>query len=249
MSYTYAELTTAIKDYTDCTETSFVTHIPDFVRNTEERLLKNVHHSVFKTSATITYSTSVESYLVPAKTSTTGEFIAPLSLTINENTNDHYFLEQKDFTYVKDLTQGDGTSTVNGNPRCYAVKNVQSSLSSDDGQPRIEIIVGPAPSSTYNGRTGTLMYVYRPISLVDTDTSVQYQETSKNGMTWLSVNAPRAMLFGSLVEASIYLKSAPDTMAMYEQHFQESLMGLKKLGESMEQQDEYRYGAIVREKM
>ena len=38
MSFTYAELKQAIKDYTEYSETSFVTNIPLFIRLSEERL-------------------------------------------------------------------------------------------------------------------------------------------------------------------------------------------------------------------
>jgi len=247
MSYTYAELTQAIKDYTDNTETSFVTHIPDFVKNAEERLLKNVHHSVFKTSSTISLVTDQEFYLLPAETNSVDEFLAPISLMLTDTSaGETYFLEQKDFTFVKDLNT---STTSNGKPTHYAIKNINSARTSGDGQPRAEILIAPRPSSTYNTMVLTLEYVYRPTSLVDTDADTAYQESGENGRTWISTNAPRAILFGSLVEAAIYLKSAPETLAIYEQQFQESLMGLKKLGESMEHQDEFRYGAIVREKV
>ena len=47
MSYTYAQLKTAIQDYTENDETSFVTNIPVFIRLAEERVLKNVQLSLF----------------------------------------------------------------------------------------------------------------------------------------------------------------------------------------------------------
>ena len=42
MSFTLAQLKTAIQDYTQNTETSFVTNLPVFIRQAEERILKNV---------------------------------------------------------------------------------------------------------------------------------------------------------------------------------------------------------------
>ena len=38
MSFTYGELKQAIQDYTENDETTFVTNIPIFIRNAEERL-------------------------------------------------------------------------------------------------------------------------------------------------------------------------------------------------------------------
>ena len=40
MSFTYAELKTAIQDYTENTETTFVNNLDIFIKNTEERILK-----------------------------------------------------------------------------------------------------------------------------------------------------------------------------------------------------------------
>ena len=42
MSFTYDQLKTAIQDYTENTESSFVTNLPVFIRLTEERILKQV---------------------------------------------------------------------------------------------------------------------------------------------------------------------------------------------------------------
>ena len=40
MAFTYAQLKTAIQDYTDNTETSFVGNLPVFIRLAEEKILK-----------------------------------------------------------------------------------------------------------------------------------------------------------------------------------------------------------------
>ena len=42
MSFTYGELKQAIKDYTENDETTFTNNLPVFIRNAEERILKNV---------------------------------------------------------------------------------------------------------------------------------------------------------------------------------------------------------------
>ena len=38
----YSELTQAIKDYTENTESTFVTNIPNFVRQAEERIFRDI---------------------------------------------------------------------------------------------------------------------------------------------------------------------------------------------------------------
>ena len=48
MSLTYANLKTALQDYTENDETSFVNNLPLFIRLAEERILKNVQLNVFE---------------------------------------------------------------------------------------------------------------------------------------------------------------------------------------------------------
>jgi hypothetical protein len=57
-----------------------------------------------------------------------------------------------------------------------------------------------------------------------------------------------AMLYGSLLEATIFMKGEQDVTQMYGQRLQESIAGLKQLGEAKEVTDEYRYGKVIRPK-
>ena len=82
-------------------------------------------------------------------------------------------------------------------------------------------------------------YFYRPRSITaDGDDTV----------TWLSENAEMALLYGALIEAYIYMKGEQDVMAMYNARFQESIIGIKMLGEAKETTDEYRTGKVIRAK-
>ena len=76
------------------------------------------------------------------------------------------------------------------------------------------------------------------ISAIGADTTV----------SWLSDNAEIAMLYGSLMEAYIFMKGEQDMEALYEKRFGEAIMGLKMLGEAKEVTDEYRTGPVVRPK-
>ncbi len=48
MSFTYAELKQAIEDYTENNEASFIRNIPLFIRQAEERILKNINDFITK---------------------------------------------------------------------------------------------------------------------------------------------------------------------------------------------------------
>ena len=54
------------------------------------------------------------------------------------------------------------------------------------------------------------------------------------------------MLYGSLAEAAMYLKSM-ESIPVYEQRFQEAMFLLKNLGEGKSTRDQYRYGEIRKE--
>ena len=64
----------------------------------------------------------------------------------------------------------------------------------------------------------------------------------RTGTTWLSENAPNALLYGSLVEAYTYMKGEQDMMQLYEQRFMQEIQRLKDLAEARENSDAYRRG-------
>ena len=97
-------------------------------------------------------------------------------------------------------------------------------------------ILAPTPDAAYPVE---VQYLFRPASL----TSGAGTATS-----WLSENAELAMLYGSLVEAYTFMKGEQDIMAQYNQRFNESVIGLKMLGEAKETTQEYRVGRVMRPK-
>ena len=89
-------------------------------------------------------------------------------------------------------------------------------------------LLAPTPASGY---TFELHYKYRPASLT---------AGADSGTTWLSTNAPDALLYGCLVEASNFLK-IPEESAAYEQRFKEALVNLNRVGDGYGVEDEYRH--------
>tara|TARA_Y100001954_G_C15682766_1_gene538623 strand:+ start:362 stop:1012 length:651 start_codon:yes stop_codon:yes gene_type:complete len=215
MSFTYDQLKTAIQDYTENDETSFVTNLPLFIRIAEERILKNVQLSLFRKNATASTTASNKFLACPS------DFLAPFSLSLAGTDGDKFFIDFKDPSFIQTYTP-DATTT--GSPRYYAVFDVDN------------FILAPTPNTTF---TAELHYFYRPASLT---------AGSGSGTTWLSENAEMSMLYGALIEAYIYMKGEQDVMNMYNKRFQESLIGLKQLGEAKETTDEYRRGKVLREK-
>ena len=76
MSFTYATLKTAVQDYCETAETTFVATLPTFIQEAEERILKNVELPVFRSNVTGT-ATADSPYL-----STPTDFLSPYSLAV-----------------------------------------------------------------------------------------------------------------------------------------------------------------------
>jgi hypothetical protein len=213
MSFTYTTLKTAIQDYLESTESSFVTNLPTFITTAEERIFKNVQLDDFRKNQVGNLTASGTYLECPT------DYLAPFSLAVIDNSSNYNYLLLKQVSFIRDFTPNASTT---GLPKYYA--------EFDDNT----FIVAPTPDSTYEVE---LHYYYRPASLTSTTGS----ET-----TWLSKNAPNAILYGSLVEACTYLKNY-EAIPAYESKFQEALLGLKNLGEAKSTRDQYRYDEIRRE--
>ena len=217
MSFTYAQLKTAIQDFTENTETSFVTNLPVFIRAAEERVLKSVDLNNFRKNATSALTSGDEYISMPT------DFLAPFSFFVSTSGSEGFLLE-KDVNFIREAYP-DRTST--GLPKYYASFDDSTDSS---GNVTGNFIVGPTPNSNY---AVELHYFYRPASLT---------AGSDSAYTWISDNAPNALLYGSLVEAYAYMKGEPDMISVYEGRYAESRGRLKDLGEARENDDAYRQG-------
>jgi len=149
MSFTYGQLKTAIQDFTEYTETSFVTNLPVFIRGAEDRIFTLVDLELFRKNATSTL-TATDPYLtVPS------DYLAPFSFQITTSGSES-FLSSKDVNFVQQYSLDYGANAL---PKYYSVFDVDN------------FIVGPTPDQAY---TVELHYYYRPASLTagaDGDTS------------------------------------------------------------------------------
>ena len=208
MSFTKATLTTAIQDYTDNSETTFVYNIPNFVKAAEEKILKSVDLDYFRKNVTSALTSSDAFLTVPA------DYLASFSLQITTSGSESFLL-QKDVNFLREYTPA---STTTGLPKYYARFDEDN------------FILAPTPNSNYAIQ---LNYFYRPASLT---------AGSDSGTTWVSTNAPFALLYGSLVEAYTFMKGEPDVIQNYNGLFTQYLERVKDLGEARENTDGYRVG-------
>jgi hypothetical protein len=215
MSFTYGQLKQAIQDYTENDETTFVNNLPVFIRNAEERILKNVQLDLFRKNQTAAFNAGDQYIACPS------DFLAPFSFSYVDGSGNSQYMDFKDVDFMREFAP-DPTAT--GNPRYYAVFDVNN------------FIVAPTPSAAF---AVELHYLYRPASLTT---------LADSGTTWLSTNAPMAMLYGSLSEAYTFMKGEQDLIAQYDKTLQNAIVGMKLLGEAKEVTDEYRVGRVRRPK-
>ena len=206
MSFTLATLKSTVQDYCETSETTFVADLDTFIKESEERILKNVELPVFRKNVTGSAASS-NTYL-----STPTDFLAPYSLAVISSSVYSYLLF-KHVSFIRDFTPNPATI---GTPKYYALF--------DDNT----FMLAPTPDQNYSFE---LHYKYRPASLTT---------TSGTDTTWLSSNAPDALLYGTLVEAATFLK-IPEEVAKYEQRFVQAINSLKNLGQGYGSRDEYRY--------
>ena len=86
MAFTFTTLKTAIQDYTENTESTFVSQLPRFILNSEERILKECQLDVFRKNSTGT-ATSGNKFLTKPT-----DFLSPFSLSVSNNSNNEFLL-------------------------------------------------------------------------------------------------------------------------------------------------------------
>jgi len=142
------------------------------------------------------------------------DYLATYSLSYVNASNENVFLLQKDVNLIQEYT-ADPTTT--GSPIYYASFDVDN------------FIVAPTPSTDF---AVELHYYYRPASLT----------TDDSGSTWISTNAPDALLYACLVEAYTFMKGEADILQLYNGRFSEAIQRLKGYAEGQENLDAYRRG-------
>jgi hypothetical protein len=140
MAYTFTTLKTAIEDYTQNTESTFVGQLSRFILNAEERILKECQLDVFRRSSQGSANSGNEFLSKPT------DFLAQNSLSVI-NSSSKEFLLYKQVTALQDYTPN---PTTTGTPKYYA--------DWDSGS----FLLAPTPDSNY---TMELHYFYRPTSI------------------------------------------------------------------------------------
>ena len=214
----YTALSNAIQAYTENTETDFVTNIPVFVTQAEQRIYNSVQFPSIRKNVTSTIAVNTKYLDCPL------DFLAVYSMAVIDASGNYEYLLNKDVNFIR---QAYPQPTDTGTPKYYALfgPTVLTSVIYDE----LSFIIGPTADASYGVE---LHYYYYPESIT----------VAADGQTWLGDNFDTVLLYASLVEAYTYMKGETDMMALYNQKFMEALALAKRLGDGMERQDAYRSG-------
>lgn len=220
----YAQLTATIEDYTENTFTA--TELATFVQNAEQRIYNSIQFPALRKNVTGSL-TSGNKYL-----SAPSDFLSVFSLAVIDS-GDYYYLLDKDVNFIREAYPNSTTAT--GIPQYYAIFGpTTTSVPPVTPTNELSFILGPTPNSNY---TVELHYFYYPVSMSDT-------VNNPSGTSWLGDNFDSVLLYGSLLEAYVFMKGEPDLMAKYQQRYDEALALAKQLGDGKNRQDAYRNGQV-----
>jgi hypothetical protein len=226
---TYTELITAIQTYTentfpattlaDSTVVSSTTQLNRFITQAEQRIYNSVQFPSLRKNVTGSVTTSNKYLSCPE------DFLSTYSLAVIDATGNYEYLLNKDVNFIRQAYPNPTTDT--GIPKYYALFGPTVNTSTITNE--LSFIVGPTPDASYSVE---LHYFFYPESITVT----------ASGHTWLGDNFDTVLLYGSLVEAYLYMKGEADVMGFYELKYKEALALAKRLGDGLERSDAYRSG-------
>jgi hypothetical protein len=128
---------------------------------------------------------------------------------------DQIFLDFRDTSFMKEYW-ADGS--VTGIPKYYSVWDQNT------------FYVAPTPNADFAVELG---YIYRPVQL-----------SASNTTTWISTNAPEALLYACLIQAYSYTKGPLEMLQYFENSYKQAIQGLGIEQQGRRRRDEYRDGMI-----
>jgi hypothetical protein len=226
----YAQLSAQIQAYLENTFPDTLTwdgqtvtskdQIDTFIKQAEQRIFNTVQFPSIRKNVTGTL-TANNKYL-----SSPSDFLSVYSMAVIDATGRYEYLLNKDVNFIR---QAYPNPTSTGIPQYYALFGPTTT---NNNPPvitnELSFMVGPTPDAAYSVE---LHYYHYPVSIVEA------------GTTWLGDNFDSVLLYGSLVEAAIFMKIDAQTEGVVlETKYKEALGLAKRLGDGLERQDAYRSG-------
>jgi hypothetical protein len=192
---------------------SYTTQINTFIQQAESRIYNTVQIPSLRKNVTGNCSSTTVYIGCP------NDYLSTYSMAVIGADGAYTYLLNKDVNFIRE-SYPDPTAT--GLPRYYALFG---SRLNDPNE--LAFMLGPKPDANYGVE---LHYFYYPESIVTAGTS------------WLGDNYSPALLYGSVLEAYVYMKGEADVMLAYKAKYDEAMQQLNRLGTGLERGDAYRDG-------
>jgi hypothetical protein len=232
--YTYANLTTDIRNYTEVGDTVFTAAVINrFLENAEFRINLDIPMDSDRIQAEAQFATDFNSITVPTK----ALFIRGVQVydSTSATTGEGVWLERRDQTfiseYVGELTGtsgGTAAQDVTGLPKYYAMFG--GATTGTNTATSGAIYVAPTPDKNYKY---IIHYNAMPTGL----------ETNTSG-TYVSNYFPQGLLYACLVEAFMFLKGPTDMLTLYENRYKTELQKFAAMQVGRRRRDDYTDGTI-----
>ena len=95
MSWTFTTLKSAIQDYTQNTESTFVSNLPTLIVQAENRIIKSLELPNFRKNVTGTLTASNPYLSAPS------DYLYPFSLAVLDGSNNYEYLLNKDVSFIR----------------------------------------------------------------------------------------------------------------------------------------------------
>jgi hypothetical protein len=173
----YVQLYQAIQDYSENTESLFVSNISTFVKEAEERIYNSVQIPSLRKNVTGT-ATASNKYL-----SCPNDYLSTYSMAVIDTDGSYKYLLNKDVNFIREAYP---TPTSTGLPKYYALFGSQYTNTNE-----LSFILGPTPNSSYNVE---LHYFYYPVSIVQG--AISSYNTPTGGSSYTNGVYPNVPLTG-----------------------------------------------------
>ena len=234
MAYSYSDLTTDIRNYTEVDSNVFTAAIINgFLRNAEHRINLDCPMDSDRIQAEAQFATDFNTITMPIGTLFVRGIQVYDSTTVT--TGEGVWLERRDQTfiseYIGELTGTEGASTgqdVTGLPKYYSMFGGATTGTSTATSGAI--YVAPTPDANYKY---IIHYNAMPTGL----------ETNTSG-TYISNYFPQGLLYACLVEAYGFLKGPTDMLTLYDGKYKQELQKFAAMQIGRRRRDDYTDGTI-----
>lgn len=191
-----------------------IADINTMIQQAEQRIYNTVQLANLRKTTTTPLTSGVQTFNAP------DDLLSVYSFAVVLPNGQYVYLLDKDPNFMQEAFPN---PAVTGVPKYYGFNGPQSTVT------RLQFIIGPTPNASL---ATSLQYFYLPESIVTATT------------TWLGDNFSSALLYGTLCEAGVFMKSGPDDgmYAMYQERYVQAIALLKNLGDGKQRSDAYRNG-------